>query len=76
MMLHYVIVTSLGFASIATVIRPMASVLPSLDSAPAESRLHNVRNAMNTFDKFRYTTLYHNTISSCRTCTLNRYAIF
>ena len=34
-------------------IRPMASVISSLENAPSDSRLHKVKRAVNTLDKFR-----------------------
>lgn len=40
---------------IAAAIRPMISMLPTTDSTYPDSRLHNVRRAMNTFDTLRYT---------------------
>ena len=37
----------------ASRIRPISSVLSTLDDAPSESRLHNVKRAVNTVDRFR-----------------------
>ena len=38
----------------ASRIRPISSVLSTLDDAPSESRLHNVKRAVNTVDRFRW----------------------
>ncbi len=32
----------------------MTSVIPSLDTAPSNSRLHNVRQAVNSLDRVRW----------------------
>lgn len=45
------------FVAIATRVRPMASVLSSVEDTPASSHLHNVRRAINTVDRIRYVSI-------------------
>ncbi len=43
----------LNYLLLGTTIRPLTSVLSSLENAPTDSRLHNVKRAVNSVDRFR-----------------------